>query len=336
MKARTMLHRAFALCAALAAGSAAAADYSGPLFDAHLHYNQEACVHATPPVPCAHSIDDVLARMQRNGVRGILANSRPNAGTRALASATEQTHAAGVTVVPFVRLYRNRADYSNWFRDETIRTMVLDELARATPSGPFRGLGEFHLYDSANANGPVSAKLMQLAAERGLAILAHVDDDAIDLLMAHVKAGGGDGLPPGRPKADQPPRGAATREAVERGGTFRLIWAHTGIGGTNIQRVGALMARFPQLMGELSYRPGLTCEGGQLCPDWRALLLKYPDRFVIGSDTWVNARWESYDALMQGYRTWLGGLPPEVATRIGWGNAAELFNLASPAPMGSK
>jgi hypothetical protein len=307
-----MLRQALALCAAMAAGGAAAADYSGPLFDAHLHYNQEACVHATPAVPCAHSIDDVLARMQRNGVRGILANSRPNAGTRALASATEQTRAAGVTVVPFVRLYRNREDYSNWFRDETIRTMVLDELARGTPAGPFRGLGEFHLYESANANGAVSAKLMKLAAERGLAILAHVDDDAIDLLMAHVKT------------ISPTPKG------------FKLIWAHTGIGGTDIQRVDALMARYPQLLGELSYRPGLTCGDGQLCPDWRALLLKYPDRFVIGSDTWVNARWESYDALMQGYRTWLGGLPPEVATSIGWGNAAELFNVATPAPMGQK
>lgn len=307
-----MFRQALALCAAMAAGGALAADYSGPLFDAHLHYNQEACVHATPAVPCAHSIDDVLARMQRNGVRGILANSRPNAGTRALASATEQTRAAGVTVVPFVRLYRNRADYSNWFRDETIRTMVLDELARGTPAGPFLGLGEFHLYESANANGAVSAKLMKLAAERGLAILAHVDDDAIDLLMAHVK----------------------TTAPTPKG--FRLIWAHTGIGGTDIQRVDALMARYPQLVGELSYRPGLTCGDGQLCPEWRALLLKYPDRFVIGSDTWVNARWESYDALMKGYRTWLGGLPPEVATRIGWGNAAELFNVATPAPMGQK
>jgi hypothetical protein len=336
MKARSLLHKVLALCAALAAGGVSAADYSGPLFDAHLHYNQEACVHSVPPAPCAHSIEDVLARMQHNGVRGILANSRPNAGTRALASATEQTRAAGVTVVPFVRLYRNRADYSNWFRDETIRTMVLNELASGTPSGPFRGLGEFHLYESANANGPVSAKLMQLAAERGLAILAHVDDDAIDLLMAHVKAGEPDDLAQGRPKSDQPPQGAATREAAERGGKFRLIWAHTGIGGVSVERVDALMSRYPQLMGELSYRPGLTCEGGQLCPEWRALLLKYPDRFLIGSDTWVNARWDSYDALMQGYRAWLGGLPSDVASRIGWDNAAAVFNLPKPAPLGTK
>ena len=44
--------------------------------------------------------------MQRSGVRAIVANSRPNDGTKTLAAAREQTAAAGVTVVPFVRLYR--------------------------------------------------------------------------------------------------------------------------------------------------------------------------------------------------------------------------------------
>ena len=70
-----------------------------------------------------------------------------------------------------VRLYRNRADYSNWFRDESIHAMVQAELARGTGSGPFRGIGEFHLYDSANADGPVARKLMQLAEEKQLAVL---------------------------------------------------------------------------------------------------------------------------------------------------------------------
>ena len=55
--------------------------------------------------------------------------------------------------MPFVRLYRNRDDYDNWFRDESIYKMVQAELARGTASGPYRGIGEFHLYDSANANG---------------------------------------------------------------------------------------------------------------------------------------------------------------------------------------
>ena len=275
---------------------AQAAPYSGPLFDAHLHYNEEAWNGQAGP----HPLSDVLTRMQRNGVRAVLANSRPNDGTRALAEAGAATAQAGVTVVPFVRLYRDRADYDNWFRDDTIYQMVQAELARGTPAGPYQGLGEFHLYDSANANGPVARQLMALADSRGLAVLAHVDDVAIDLLMANT-----------------PSKGQQTR----------LIWAHTGIGGTPVARVDALMARYPLLMGELSYRPGLTCDGGLLCPEWRALLLKYPNRFVIGSDTWVNQRWQYYDELMQGYRTWLGGLPPEVARAIGWDNAAGWFGL---------
>ncbi len=321
------------------AGSAAA-QYRGPLFDAHLHYNDEACVHDAQPSPgCPHPLADVLDRMQRNGVRAIVANSRPNDGTRALAQARDATRAAGVTVVPFVRLYRNRADYNNWFRDPSIAAMVDAELARGTPAGPYRGLGEFHLYDSANADSPVARQLMKLAAEKGLVVLAHVDDVAIEMLMAHVtlpapevpERGGQADPPPGRPKADQPPRGAATREAAERGG-FSLIWAHTGIGGSPVERVDALMAKFPSLRGELSYRPGLTCGDGVLCPEWRALLLKHPDRFLIGSDTWVNQRWLYYDELMQGYRAWLGTLPADVASKIAWDNGARLFGLGAPAP----
>lgn len=287
----------------VSATAGAAQPYTGPLFDAHLHYNDEACVHDTPAPGCPHPLSDVLQRMQRNGVRAIIANSRPNDGTKALAQAREQTRAAGVTVVPFIRLYRDRADYNNWFRDPTIADMVRSELTQGTPSGPYRGLGEFHLYDSANAQGTIARELMVLADRQNLAVLAHVDDVAIEQLMQHTPS---------------------------KGQTTRLIWAHTGIGGTPVARVDELMARFPRLMGELSYRPGLTCDDGQLCPDWRALILKYPDRFLIGSDTWINQRWLYYDGLMQGYRTWLGGLPPDVARSVGWDNGARLFGLPDP------
>lgn len=54
---------------------------------------------------------------------------------------------------------------------------------------------------------------------------------------------------------------------------------------------------------------------------------QYPTRFVIGSDAWVNQRWQYYGELMQGYRVWLGDLPPEVARNIGWDNGARLFRL---------
>ncbi len=265
--------------------------YAGPLFDAHLHYNEEAFA----PYPIA----DAFARMQRSGVRAIIANSRPNDGTKQLADASAQAAAAGVTVVPFVRLYRNRDDYTGWFKDESIHEMVLKELERGTTAGPYRGLGEFHLYDSTNANGPIAQRLMQLAKQRNLVVLAHVDDAAIDLLMAHA---------PGT----------------------RLIWAHTGIGGASVARVRELLQRYPSLYGELSYRPGLTGADGLLSSEWAALFAEQAQRFMIGSDTWVNARWSDYEPLMERYRQWLGALPVATAQRIAWGNAAGLLGIATP------
>jgi hypothetical protein len=290
LRRRWLLAAGLALTAAAAAQSPSSGTaYTGPLFDAHLHYNDEAW-------QSEHPIDDAIGRLQRSGVRAIIANSRTNEGTKALAAARERTRAAGITVVPFVRLYRNRADYTSWFRDPSIVEMVERELAAGTAAGPYRGLGEFHLYDSANANGPVARQLMQLAQARQLAVLAHVDDEAIDLLMAHA------------PQA-------------------RLIWAHTGIGGASVQRVRALFARYPRLMGELSYRPGLTDADGALSGEWRALIVEFPDRFLVGSDTWINARWQGYEGLMADARRWLGSLPPALARRVAWENGARLFGL---------
>lgn len=292
------MRRRCALAALLLAAGGALAQpaprYDGPLFDAHLHYNDEA-FGGTHPLP------DVIGRMQRAGVRAIVANSRPNDGTKALADAREAMRAAGITVVPFVRLYRNRADYSGWPHDPSIVEMVDRELAAGTAAGPYRGLGEFHLYDSGNANGPTAKRLMQLAQEKELAVLAHVDDAAIDLLMAHA------------PNA-------------------RLIWAHTGIGGAPVERVRALLLRYPKLMGELSYRPGLTEANGGLSAAWKALLSEFPERFLVGSDTWVNGRWSDYEGLMAQARRWLADLPPTTAQRVAWGNGAQLFGLPAPAP----
>lgn len=295
LRRRRLLQAALALPLAPAALDAtraadAPAPWRGPLFDAHLHYNDEAWMGP-------HDLSDVLGRLQRAGVRGVLANSRPNDGTRALASAREATRAAGVQVVPFVRLYRNRADYTSWFRDPTIAEMVERELAAGTPAGPYRGLGEFHLYDSANADGPVAVQLMRLAARRDLAVLAHCDEEAVRRLLVHA------------PDA-------------------RLIWAHTGIGGTPIEQVEALLRRHPRLMGELSYRPGLAGDDGRLAAPWQRLITAMPERFLFGSDTWINARWSGYEGLVDAARTWLGGLPPVAARRVAWDNAAALFGLA--------
>jgi hypothetical protein len=103
----------------------------------------------------------------------------------------------------------------------------------------------------------------------------------------------------------------------------RVIWAHTGM-STPAERVDELFARYAQLHGELSYRSGLT-QGGTLTSAWRGLFTRYPDRFLVGSDTWVPQRWPEVPAIMDDYRAWLSQLPREVAEKIAWRNGERLL-----------
>jgi len=272
-----LLHLAFAL---FASPAVAAEPSPLPIFDAHLHYNDEAA--APYPVP------DVLRRFRESGVRTILATSRPNDGTRALVAAAAADPAAAPRVVPFLRPYRTHADRQTWFNDPAIYALIEDELARGIG---YRGIGEFHVFGR-DADTPWVKRIVALAVARGLWLHAHCDDEALEILFAHD------------------PR-------------VRIVWAHTGF-STPPAKVAQYLGRYPGLVGELSYRYDVT-EDGVLTPAWRALFLAHPDRFVVGSDTWVNERWARYGEIVVYYRGWLAQLPPEVAAKIASGNGERLF-----------
>jgi hypothetical protein len=195
--------------------------------------------------------------------------------------------ADGLWVVPFIRPYRVRPDIQSWMNDPTIYDLVESEFKR----GYYRGIGEFHLSGRAAATEWVK-KTVNFAVAKDLYLHAHADDEAVEILMSH------------NPKA-------------------RIIWAHTGF-GLSTERVEALLKKYPALWGELSYRGGIT-SGGKLTAEWRRLFETYPDRFLLGSDTWINERWASYAAIMAEYRGWLAQLPPDVAAKIAHGNAKRLF-----------
>jgi hypothetical protein len=194
----------------------------------------------------------------------------------------------GLQVVPFIRPYRVRADIQSWFGDPVIFDLVQDEFKR----GYYRGIGEFHLSGKSAENEWVK-KTVDFAVTYDLYLHAHADDEAIEILMRH------------NPKV-------------------RIIWAHTGF-GLSTDRVAAMLSKYPKLWGELSYRSGITDGAGKLAPEWRGLFERYPDRFLLGSDTWINERWASYGDIMAGYRAWLGQLSPAIAAQIAHGNARALF-----------
>ena len=200
--------------------------------------------------------------------------------------------APGLWVVPFIRPYRTRSDIQTWFDDPAIWELIQSEYKRGT----YRGIGEFHIYGNAAAGEQVR-RIVDFAVERDLWLHAHCDETALLLLFGH------------NPKA-------------------RIIWAHTGF-STAPARVRELLETYPGLMGELSYRGGIT-EGDRLSAAWRDLFARHSGRFLLGSDTWINQRWSSYGSIMTGYRDWLAQLPAEQATRIAYGNAERIYGGKMP------
>lgn len=197
-------------------------------------------------------------------------------------------------VVPFIRPYRVRADVTSWMGNPEIYDLVVREHQR----GYYRGIGEFHLSGQAAAN-PWVKRIVDFAVTNGLFLHCHCDAEALDILFTHNPAA-------------------------------RIVWAHTGF-SLEPARVEALLGRYSELWGELSYRGGITDSTGRLTDEWRGLFERHPDRFLIGSDTWIDQRWTDYEAIIAGYRGWLAQLPPPVATRIAHGNARALFGQAPAA-----
>ncbi len=283
---RTLLYvrATLTLCATAVLLTAAHAVEPLPVFDAHLHYNIEAR-ESYPPAK-------VLEIFRQSNVRGILATSRPNDGSVLLMNAAPTANPA-LTVVPFIRVYRDRADYGTWHKNPEIVAMIEREHADGAMKGKVRGIGEFHLYGD-EAKSKEFAQIVAFAQKNDLWLHAHSDEAAINYIFTLA------------PKA-------------------KVIWAHTGF-SVATERVAAMMKAHPDLMGELSYRNDIT-DGGKLSKQWRALFTAYPDRFLLGSDCWVTERWAQYGEIMDYYQRWLAELPRDVGTKIAYRNGERIFNV---------
>jgi amidohydrolase family protein len=234
-----------------------------------------------------YSLDQVREVFRRNGIAGIVATSRPNKGTHELVNAKWPE----LRVVPFIRPYRVRSDMQTWFNDPEIFELIKGEYER----GYYRGIGEFHIYGK-DAQSEWVKKMVDYAVERNLYLHAHCDEAALLTLFQHNQ------------KA-------------------RIIWAHTGFSVPTARIAELLDQHKDALWGELSYRSGITDRDGRLTPEWRDLFERYSERFLLGSDTWINERWFGYDTIFKEYRGWLAQLPVEQARRIASGNALRLFEI---------
>jgi predicted TIM-barrel fold metal-dependent hydrolase len=195
--------------------------------------------------------------------------------------------AAPQRIVPFLRPYRTREDMGSWPSDSAVQAYVEERLQR----GIYKGIGEFHL-SATQADAPTVRRFAELAAQQQLFFHAHVDDDTVAKLLRLYPQ-------------------------------VRILWAHAGM-STPAITVGRLLEQSANLWVELSMRFDVA-SGGRLDPAWQAVFLQYPDRFMVGTDTWTTSRWDDLVPGMQSVRSWLNQLPRDVAERIAYRNAERLF-----------
>jgi len=202
----------------------------------------------------------------------------------------------GDRIVPMLGPYRNGSDVFSWTRDGTIVAYVQS----AYRPGMHRGFGEFHLLVG-QTGLPVVKSVLAFAAREKLFLQPHADARAVAELLGVV------------------------------GADRVVLWAHAGVTATP-EEIDTLLARWPNLWTELSLRDDVAPQG-KLDPNWRALLTKYGDRFMVGTDTWTvggtytgNERWDAYTQIVRGIRGWLAQLPPDVAEAIAYGNAERFLD----------
>jgi hypothetical protein len=191
-------------------------------------------------------------------------------------------------IVPFLRPYRTREDMGTWPRDPGVAAYVEERLNKRSV---YRGIGESH-FGADDVEAPTLRRLAELAKTRGLFLQCHIDETTVEKMLTTY---------PG----------------------VKILWAHAGMSSTPTT-VGRLVDRYPMLWVELALRTDVA-SSGTLDPEWRAVFVRHPDRFMVGTDTWTTSRWEDVRPATAAVQRWLQQLPREVAEQIAWKNGERLF-----------
>jgi hypothetical protein len=189
--------------------------------------------------------------------------------------------AAPDLIVPELRPYRTRSDTAGWTREEGILAYVEERLRKYR----YVAIGEFHLY-GADADLPIPRRIVQLAKQYNLMLHAHSDADAVERIFR------------------QDPNA-------------RILWAHAGF--ERPERVREMLRKHPNLWADLAFRTD-HASGGKPTPEWREAFLEFPDRFMVGTDTYVPERWHFVPEHSRWSREWLSALPQDVAEKIAYRN----------------
>ena len=195
-------------------------------------------------------------------------------------------------------------------------------------------MGPKHPFEVTEADHPLLLLLTDIAAESRMPIDVHFD--VIPTAM---------NLPPPLKSPPNPARLEPNVPAFERllahNQNAAIVWAH--VGGEPARTRTAelcrdLLAHHPNLYMSIRVERGLPdptwalAPDGTLKPAWRKLFLDFPDRFVLGSDSFYTddpstRRGGKGDGL-DNFQKLLAQLPPDVAQKLARENALRIYRLA--------
>jgi hypothetical protein len=189
-------------------------------------------------------------------------------------------------VLPSLRPYRSRGELGTWMHD----TSVVAHLEARLRQFRYVAIGEYHVF-GADADLPVMRRVVELAREHRLYLHSHSDADAIE-------------------------------RQFRQDPNARILWAHAGFDSP--ERVREMLRKHPNLWADLAFRSD-HATAGKVDPGWRAAFLEFPDRFMVGTDTFTPERWFYVVEHANWSRAWLADLPRDVAENIAWRNGERLF-----------
>lgn len=272
-----------------------------PVFDMHMHYkwNQK---EVTSPQDAIRFLDE------QSISHAVIIGKPPEL-------ALELKKLAPKRITVLYSPYRDSQDWYRWQRNKK----VVEEAGRALESGQYKGIGELHIIGGGFASRLDSSSvlhgLMQLAKKYDVPVMLHTEFSRPDYMLAICK----------------------------KYPDTKIIWAHAGA-ILKPAHVDQVMSKCPNVWSGMAARDPWryvdnqhTDTEGNLKPEWKALLLKYPNRFMVGSDTvWPVEQLDSWDEPDTGWqqlgkfwkfhRSWLAQLPEDVANKIKQKNAIDLFN----------
>lgn len=268
------------------------------LADVHVHYKWSQTEVTTP--------QQAVEAMQRNRVGFAIVFGTPPE------IVLDVKEADTLKLKYFFQPYIHPFLKPNWF----LNKRVPDAVHQALKSGQYHGVGEIHISDGIGPrmDNEVFNQVLNIAAEFNAPVNLHTNSSSY-LYMQRI---------------------------CSKHTKTRFIWAHAG--GLQAEAVAKVLATCSNVWVEFSARDHLKSVGGipvadndgYLAAGWLDLIKRYPTTFMMGSDpiwpiteidSWHtdDTGWETVDEVYAYHRRWIKTLPQDLATKVRYQNAVDLF-----------